>query len=183
MPPEIKLEAVLTAMTDAVVVSDKTGMFVDLNEAFAHFNRFKTIRECAVALADYRTKFEVTSPDGNPIEPENWPIALALKGESGVNVELKVRRRDINEQWIGLYNYAPIRVEDGSIVGGVLTGRDITEFRKKEEELRNLSSRLNLAIASAHLGVWEWDVVNNKLSWDERMFELYGIDRDTFLPM
>jgi len=180
MPPEIKLEAVLTAMTDAVVVSDKTGMFVDLNEAFAHFNRFKTIRECAVALADYRTKFEVTSPDGNPIEPENWPIALALKGESGVNVELKVRRRDINEQWIGLYNYAPIRVEDGSIVGGVLTGRDITEFRKKEEELRNLSSRLNLAIASAHLGVWEWDVVNNKLSWDERMFELYGIDRDTF---
>jgi len=87
---------------------------------------------------------------------------------------------DIKESWIGSYNFAPIRMEDGSIVGAVLTGRDITKLRDTEESLRNLSSRLHLALTSAHLGVWEWDIVNNKLSWDDRMFELYGITPERF---
>lgn len=180
MPPDIKLEAVLAAMTDAVVISDKTGRFIDLNEAFAHLNRFKTIHECALAIADYQTNFEVTAADGTPVHPDDWPIQQALRGQSGVNVELKVQRRDIKEEWSGLYNFAPIRVSDGSIVGAVLTARDITEFRKKERDLRNLSSRLYIALTSAHLGVWEWDVGSNKLTWDDRMFELYGVDPEHF---
>lgn len=182
MPPEIKLDAVLAAMTDAVVITDKTGLFIDFNEPFAHLNRFKTKNECAVALADYSTTFEVTTTDGVIIPPDEWPIRRALQGESGTNVELKLTRKNTGDRWIGLYNYAPIRMDDGSIVGSVLTGRDITEFRKAEEQLKNLSSRLHLALTSAHLGVWEWDIVNNKLSWDDRMFELYGLSRDHFAP-
>jgi PAS domain S-box-containing protein len=169
-------------MSDAVVISDKSGLFIDFNEPFAHLNRFKTKSECAGALADYPAIFEASSVEGNSIPPHQWPIPRALRGESGVNVELKLHRKDTDERWIGLYNYAPIRVDDGSIVGAVLTGRDITDFRKTEEHLRSLSSRLHLALSSAHLGVWEWDVVHNRLSWDERMFELYGIHREHFEP-
>lgn len=180
MPPEIKLEAILAAMTDAVVISDKSGTFIDFNEPFARLNRFKTKSECASALADYPGTFDVTSLDGTPLSPEQWPISRALRGESDVNLELKIERKDSHERWIALYNYAPIRIEDGSIVGAVLTGRDVTEFRRVEENLRNLSSRLHLALTSAHLGVWEWDIINNKLSWDDRMFELYGLDRERF---
>lgn len=182
MPPEIKLEAVLAAMTDAVVITDKNGNFIDFNETFAHLNRFKTRRECALALAEYPPTFKAYSKDGSLVPPDQWPIPRALRGESGVNVELNVTRTDIGEHWVALYNYAPIRMEDGSIVGAVLTGRDITDQRKTEEHLRNLSSRLNLALTSAHLGVWEWDVAHNKLSWDDRMFELYGLERQYFTP-
>lgn len=182
LPPEIKLEAVLAAMNDAVVISDKSGLFIDFNEAFAHLNRFKTKGECARALADYKAIFETTAPDGTIVTPEEWPILRALRGESGVGVELKVLRKDTGECWSTLFNYAPIRLEDGAIVGAVLTGRDITESRKAEDRLRNVSSRLHLALSSAHLGVWEWDIVNNRLSWDDRMFELYGLERERFAP-
>ena len=182
MPPEIKLEAVLAAMTDAVVITDKNGNFIDFNETFAHLNRFKTRRECALALAEYPPTFKAYSKDGSLVPPDQWPIPRALRGESGVNVELNVTRTDIGEHWVALYNYAPIRMEDGSIVGAVLTGRDITDQRKTEEHLRNLSSRLHLALTSAHLGVWEWDVALNKLSWDDRMFELYGLEQQHFTP-
>jgi PAS domain-containing protein len=180
MPSQIKLEAVLASMTDAVVITDKSGQFIDFNEPFAHLNRFKTKSDCAIALAEYLPTFETTSPEGDPIPPDMWPIPRALRGESGVNLELKVRRADTSEQWTALYSYAPIRIEDGSIEGAVLIGRDITESRKSKAHLRSLSSRLHLALASAHLGVWEWDIEKNELSWDDRMFELYGIDREHF---
>jgi PAS domain S-box-containing protein len=182
MPPGIKLEAVLAAMTDAVVITDRSGIFIDFNEPFAHLNRFKTKSECARVLSEYPATFETTSAQGTPISPDQWPIRRALRGESGVNLELKVFRKDTGESWTALYNYAPIRIEDGSIVGAVLTGRDTTESRKAEDNLRYLSSRLHLALTSAHLGVWEWDIVQDKLSWDERMFQLYGLDPSSFSP-
>lgn len=178
--PEIKLEAVLAAMADAVVIVDRTSTFIDFNESFAHLNRFETKSACAQALHEYWATFEVATLDGNVMSAAEWPLARALAGESASNVELRVTRKDINESWLGLYNFAPIRMEDSSIVGAVLTGRDITKFRDTEESLRNLSSRLHLALTSAHLGVWEWDIVNNKLSWDERMFELYGSSGERF---
>ena len=180
VPTEIKLEAVLAAMTDAVVIMDRSGLFVDFNEPFARLNRFKTKDECLVALAEYPSTFEVTSSSGAIIPPEDWPIARALRGESATNVELKIFRNDTRESWVGLYNYAPIRVPDGSIVGSVLTGRDITDSRRTEESLRDLSSRLQLALTSARLGLWEWNITHNTLSWDDRMFELYGITKEKF---
>ena len=180
MPSQITLEAVLASMTDAVVITDKSGRFIDFNEAFAHLNRFETKSDCGNALAEHLPTFEAMSPEGTPISPDMWPLTRALRGESGINLELKVRRTDTSEQWTALYSYAPIRIEDGSIEGAVLIGRDITESPKSEAHLRSLSSRLHLALASAHLGVWEWDIVKNELSWDDRMFELYGIDRRHF---
>ncbi len=180
LPPEIKLDAVLAAMADAVVISDRTGFFLDFNEPFARLNRFQNKSECARALADYRANFEVCRADGVPLPPEEWPILEALRGKTGSDVELKISRKDTQEEWLGLYNYAPIRMNGGVIVGAVLTGRDITDVRQAEQSLRSLSSRLHLALSSAHLGVWEWDIPHNKLSWDDRMYELYGLNRQNF---
>ncbi len=57
---------------------------------------------------------------------------------------------------------------------------DITERRWAEQELRDLSARLELAIQSAQIGIWEWDIVRDRLIWDERMYELYGVYPEDF---
>jgi PAS domain S-box-containing protein len=49
-----------------------------------------------------------------------------------------------------------------------------------EVDLIQYSQRLQLATASGKLAIWDWDVANNNMFWDERMFELYGISRETF---
>ncbi len=54
------------------------------------------------------------------------------------------------------------------------------KLRQREEELRHLSDRLELAIKSGAIAIWDWDVVNNILTWDDRMYELYGITGDEF---
>ncbi len=53
--------------------------------------------------------------------------------------------------------------------------QDITEQREQQEELHQLSDRLILATASAHMGIWDWDISQNILTWDPKMFEIYGM--------
>lgn len=58
--------------------------------------------------------------------------------------------------------------------------RDITEQKQSEAQLRNLSTRLKLAVRSAQIGIWDWDVVNDVLTWDDRMCAMYGITSTDF---
>jgi CheY-like chemotaxis protein len=51
-----------------------------------------------------------------------------------------------------------------------------TAFKRAEEDLRTSENRLNLATRSANLGIWDWDISNNAMTWNEQMFRLYGVD-------
>ncbi|WP_414753493.1 PAS domain S-box protein [Anabaena sp. CCY 9910] len=53
---------------------------------------------------------------------------------------------------------------------------DITERKQTEERLRNLSDRLTLAVSSANLGIWDWDMIQ-EAEWDDRMYELYNLQQ------
>ncbi|CAN1212455.1 histidine kinase [Tumidithrix helvetica PCC 7403] len=55
-----------------------------------------------------------------------------------------------------------------------------SELKEREEQMRSLSSRLELAVKSAQIGIWEWDVVLDKLIWNEQMHELYGTSPSSF---
>ncbi len=58
--------------------------------------------------------------------------------------------------------------------------QDITERKQAEELLRQATDRLTLAVRAGGVGIWDYDVVNNKLVWDEQMFRLYGITPNQF---
>jgi signal transduction histidine kinase/CheY-like chemotaxis protein len=58
--------------------------------------------------------------------------------------------------------------------------RDVTERKLIEAALENTANRLRLATKAGGVGVWEWDVANNVLTWDDQMYHLYGIPRDQF---
>lgn len=49
-----------------------------------------------------------------------------------------------------------------------------------EENLQRQSQRLELATRSAGIGVWEWDLSSNRIDWDLRMLELYGVSGGDF---
>ncbi len=54
------------------------------------------------------------------------------------------------------------------------------ELEKSQDQVRFSENRLQLATRAAHLGVWDWDVVNNELLWDEAMYRQYGISNHEF---
>ncbi|MBX2863597.1 MAG: PAS domain-containing protein [Leptolyngbyaceae cyanobacterium MAG.088] len=58
--------------------------------------------------------------------------------------------------------------------------QNISDRKAAEGALYNLSTRLSLAVKSGGIGIWEWDIANEKLTWDRRMCELYGIKLGAF---
>jgi PAS domain S-box-containing protein len=54
------------------------------------------------------------------------------------------------------------------------------ELIKKEKIQEDLKLRMQLANDSAGIGVWDLDLVSNKLIWDDWMYKLYGIDPKDF---
>jgi PAS domain S-box-containing protein len=94
----------------------------------------------------------------------------------------------------GLEQFAASVRDDGSeaaeppqlmFVGELATLRDsirgmIDMLDARYRALRDSEERLKLATGSANIGIWDWDVVNNELVWDELMYRQYGIRPDTF---
>ena len=52
---------------------------------------------------------------------------------------------------------------------------DVTEQKRAQQAIGQLAERLELATASAHLGIWDWYIPNDQLVWDKKMCSLYGI--------
>jgi two-component system, sensor histidine kinase and response regulator len=55
------------------------------------------------------------------------------------------------------------------------------ETRKHHErELAASENRVQLAVKAADLGVWDWNVEQDRLLWDASMYRLYGLRRQDF---
>lgn len=54
---------------------------------------------------------------------------------------------------------------------------NVTERRNSELKNIELNERLTLAAKASGFGVWDWDILHDILLWDERMCELYGIEK------
>lgn len=50
-------------------------------------------------------------------------------------------------------------------------------------KLMAAGKRLTLATQAGGIGVWEFDLATQELVWDERMFQMYGVDPDTPRPL
>ena len=143
-----KLEAALASMSDAVFISDTKGNLIHFNDAFATFHRFRNKEECAKRFDEYPKFLEVYLLSGELVPVEQWALQRALGGETATGVELRLLRKDSGETWFGSYNYAPIRNQDGRIVGSVVTGRDITKKKAAEQKITGYVKQLETAMQS-----------------------------------
>jgi len=143
-----KLQAALASMSDAVCICDVDGRLVEINDAFASFHRFEKQSDCSRRLADYPAILELFDRAGKPEALAQWPLSRALRGETGTNVEHRLRRRDSGAKWIGSYSFAPILTEEGAIAGAVTTARDVSAIREVQLDLESSHLALQRLIAS-----------------------------------
>jgi PAS domain S-box-containing protein len=71
----------------------------------------------------------------------------------------------------------PVEFPDWKVV---LVTSDITQKKLSEEKIRELNERISTATRASQVGIWDWDVKNNMLVWDEQMYALYGLKKDEF---
>ncbi len=95
-----------------------------------------------------------------------------------LNFETVHRRKDGSEFPVAI-TLQLIR-EVGGSSRFVAVVHDISVRRRSEAALSLLLDRLDVATRAGGIGIWDWDIVNNTLTWDERMFTLYGVKREDF---
>jgi PAS domain S-box-containing protein len=110
-----------------------------------------------VGGVDYITK---------PFQPE----------EMLARVRIHLRMRELTED---LEQEVEVRTKE-LMVSNKRLEEEVAERRQVEEALRISSERLQLATRVAHIGIWDWDVVNNELLWETSMYQLYGIREADF---
>jgi PAS domain S-box-containing protein len=82
-------------------------------------------------------------------------------------------------KWIQVSSQ-PDRQENGDVIwDGVVI--DISDRKNTELVLKDLSDRLEFALKGANIGIWEYQINEGRLLWDERMFTLYGVSSEEFL--
>jgi PAS domain S-box-containing protein len=68
----------------------------------------------------------------------------------------------------------------GEVEDVTCLGVDLTEREQSEEALSAANQRLTLAANSAKFGIWDYNIPDNIIEWDEEMFRIYDINKEDF---
>lgn len=148
----------------------KTRRFTFVGRNFADINGVPA----DAVLADPKVFYSLVAPDHRPrlFEAER----RAFDALKVLDIEVEFVKPTGERRWYRLSS-APRRLPDGWILWSGIQ-RDIHERKNAEEALKQSERRLALALETTQLGLWEYDILNNKLSWDERVKAHYGFPPD-----
>lgn len=93
--------------------------------------------------------------------------------------EFRMRRKDGGWVWILDRGRVVARDDDGNPVRMIGTHVDITRRKMEEEERRLLADRMAIATDSGGIGIWDYDLVGDTVTWDPWMYRLFGLPERT----
>jgi signal transduction histidine kinase len=129
---ERRLRAILDQLPVGVGVCDASGAWMLANALMERCS------PCTVpsARSEQAARWRGWDEHGEPVPPENWPARRALRGEMVVpGTEMQYMSEDGEERWMRV-SAAPLRADDGELVGACTVVQDVTELMRAEQELR-----------------------------------------------
>lgn len=96
----------------------------------------------------------------------------------GFSLELKIKTFDNQEKWLEVKANLEESTQGKKRLIGLF--RDISMEKESNQKMNEYRERLGVALVATGVGIWEWDLKNNELIWDEMMFDLYEMDPANF---
>lgn len=114
-------------------------------------------------------------PDGQPSAIKAPAVIAKAFAEGSTKFEWQHLRSDNSPILVEVLCTA-LRYRDRILLHSVWT--DITQRREQELRLASALRTLLIATEIANLGIWIWDLTTGTLTWDNQMFEIYGIPEE-----
>ena len=128
---EQQFREMIDELPAAIYTTDAKGRLTHFNPAAVEFSG----REPELGSDRWCVSWKLYRPDGTPIPPDEWPMAVALKeGRVISEAEGIAERPDGSRRWFTPYP-TPLRNSDGAITGGLNMLVDITERKRTENAL------------------------------------------------
>ena len=163
--PRALAERVGDAIRDPLFVADAAGRLLYANSAALEAFGYPVAELDRLSATDLLPRLPVGT--GRP------------RGPSGNRLVLEGRRRD------GTVFPAQVTLGHAVIDGtelSVAVTRDLSEELRVESELRRTTEQLAEAQRLARLGSWSWDIPQNKVTWSDELFRLYGLEPGAVEP-
>lgn len=171
---EVRHRQLIQSLPVATYLCDTTGRITIYNDAA--LNLWGRSPESADRWCG---SWKAFLEDGRPISEIEHPMSVALREGRAIDPQvLVVERPDGTHSWIMAYP-RPVFDRSGKVEGVVNMLIDITEERKSQQILEENMERLRLAVDSAELGTWDFDLITTNIVVSERLRQIFRIDEKT----
>ncbi|MHB8840655.1 MAG: PAS domain S-box protein [Candidatus Aquicultor sp.] len=176
-----QLGRIVEIIAEGVAVVDTDGRLVFANASAEKILGVK--RAIMTQRTYYDPIWNITSPDGTPIDMRKPPFTGILKAGKRVHgVELALDRPNGTKVVLSL-NASPLRDEKGVIIGTVATFSDITSRKQADEELKFKSLLLDNATDSVFVYEVEGGRPGKILYVNEAAYKTRGYKKGELLSM
>ncbi len=171
---EDRFRSVMQSATDAIILADQNGNIISWNQAAQRLLGYSEEEVMGQPLtvimpARYREKHLV----GFQRVKETGQARLI-----GKTVELHGLRKDGSEFPLEL-SLGTWKTNTGPFYSGII--RDITDRKRAQEALKESEERLRLALTTAHLGTWDWQIQSGQVIWSGNVESLFGLPQGSFV--
>ncbi len=161
----LRLSAIVEQVESPFILTDLAGTIEYVNPAFERITGFSAAE--AIGQNPRILKSGLMPPE---YYKTLWSTIMA----GGQINEVVINQKKNGEIWHYDQTIVPMRDSDGTITHFVSTGKDITTEVLAKEALKVSEERLTLAINAAQVGIWDWDLQNDIIIWDDAMYAFYG---------
>ncbi|MEC4865601.1 MAG: PAS domain-containing protein [Jaaginema sp. PMC 1078.18] len=149
--------------------------FIDNQQRYRFVNRsYEYYFHCPISdIINQRIQDIVGEANYQKLRPQ---IEQALAGQE-VNFEGQFEQPAGYSRYYNV-TYIPKFDASNNVKGFVVHGQDINDRVQTEKALRHSQDRLRMALESAQLGTWDWDIKTDELDWDVRCKAILGLPAD-----
>jgi PAS domain S-box-containing protein len=169
------LGAVLDSLSEGIIACDASGSVTLLNRSLR--DGFGSV-PAGTPIETFAETFQIFQPDGKtPLSPEDLPLRRVLNGEIVHDRELAITMPSGEQRRISI-NGRPVTDEERGSLGGVITVRDITDWKAAQEALAQSEARYRQLVEHAADAILIMDTEGRIVEANARACSLLGYDRN-----
>jgi PAS domain S-box-containing protein len=162
------IETLFDSVEDLMAVFDIKGNYLSVNRKVEEMYKVKRTDIIGKNILEVFPSVKESGMYDN--------LQKAMRGEPIHNL---VYRSVIANKYFENF-YIPLKNNRLEVYGVLVIGHDNTAVMEASEKIKTINRQLKEAQRLAHIGNWEWNIPDNKITWSDELFKIYGLTPGRF---